>query len=90
MECTANIMMLGFSRTPPAIHLCPAGNARLDVLPNGIGGYYLPEPQLEIKPMWSWPYDRHISLKNIDELRQFIEAVLADKLSNLCDPLIIF
>ena len=76
----------------PAIDLCPAGNPRLDTVAGEITlDHFLIEPVLGLglEGVGARADERQLATNNIDELRQLIEARLADKAPHTGHPRVV-
>src|SRR5690606_31243447 len=70
-------------------HLGPAGNARLDAVPHGIERNFLGQLVDEEGTLRPRADHAHVALEHAIELRQFIDAGLADKAAYARYPLIV-
>ena len=70
----------------PTVDLRPAGQPGTDV----VGAVFVPfRDQIELVPeSWAGSHDGHLSGKDVPDLRQLIQAALAQKTSDFCNILI--
>ena len=69
-----------FNRRAIAVsHLGPAGHTRLDAVPDVVERNLLLQLGDKARALRSRPDQAHLALKNTDELRQFVDAHLADE-----------
>src|SRR6185369_17678585 len=77
----------------PAVDLGPAGDAGLDAMPRKIAGDRLVEQaalQLALDGVWTGPDQREVALEHhVEELRQLVQAGLADKAADAGDARIV-
>ncbi len=60
-----------------AVHLRPAGDSRLDVVPSRIAIEPFDVALVMSERMRPWADNRHFTRENVDELRQFVDAEAA-------------
>ena len=67
----------------PAIagNLSPSGDARFREMANHVFAYQLRIYVSVMQHVWSWPYNAHVSLQNIEELWQLINVGLAHEIA---------
>jgi hypothetical protein len=62
-----------------AVHLGPAGDARLDLVPDHVGLDDLPVLLVVRDRVRARPDDAHAALQDVEELRQLVERVAAQE-----------
>lgn len=68
----------------PTIHLCPARNARQDIMPALLFDCVAIEVLHQQGP---GPYQAHVALDDVDQFRQFVKARAPEQLPEPCQPL---
>ena len=77
-------------RSVPLHCLCPTGDTRMDRVTKAVMRNDVGESNSKLKLLWPGPNDAHVTLKNIPELRDFIESGSAEEPSCPRNPGIIF
>lgn len=83
---------LRVGRAPQAANLRQAGQAGLERVPKEITRVDFPEPLLASQRtdrMRARPDNAHVAAQNVQQLRQFVDAGLADEAADASDPIII-
>ena len=60
--------------TTQAVDLCPPGHPRLHLLTEHVPASILTKTVDQFWALWARPYECHITLEHIEELRQLIKA----------------
>src|ERR1700733_15957744 len=78
------------SGAPTSIHLCPAGNPGLDVMPPGKRRDHVMEKRVVSSRMGAGADGRHVATQNIYELRQFVNIGAAYDTANAGHARVVF
>ncbi len=79
VSSTVVALFFGIGGASPSIHLCPTGNARLEVMTDHVVINFALHHFIEEDTVGAGAYHAHIAQQYIDELRQLVEAVFAYK-----------
>ena len=70
-------------------HLCPAGQAGLDAVPNRVKRDLLRQYGDEFRPFRARPDEAHFSSQNVDQLRKLVDSAAPYETPNPGDSVVI-
>src|SRR5690349_15495606 len=76
--------------SPISVDLSPPGNSRFDLVPDHVSLYEIAINFIVCHSVRARANDTHASLQDVDELREFVEGILAQKGSDASDSRIVF